>query len=156
INPGNMPSTPKFSVTLSGFTITNGLASPGDGAAGSGGGIRDQNNVSLTLTNINLLNNIATADGGGVTMEHSASTPWTLTINGGTISGNHAGDAGGGVETDGSGNVFVTGTTISNNTSVNQGAGIWLDAIGTGTPGGVISATVTAGGTGYNTAPMVV
>jgi hypothetical protein len=34
--------------TLSGFTIQNGRAQPGDVAAGSGGGIRDQGNASLT------------------------------------------------------------------------------------------------------------
>ncbi len=49
INPAPA-ATPSFSVTLQGFTITNGLATPGDAAPGSGGGIRDQGNVSLTLT----------------------------------------------------------------------------------------------------------
>jgi hypothetical protein len=133
INPAADPATPKFTVTLQGFTVTNGVASPGDGAAGSGGGIRDQGNASLTLNRVNVIGNIATADGGGISMENAASTPWTLTINGGMISNNRAGDAGGGVETDGSGKVFINpGTVISGNTSVNQGAGIWLDAIQVG------------------------
>ena len=62
--------------------------------------------------------------------EHGGSTPWTLTINSSTISNNHAGDAGGGIETDGSGHVNINaGTVITGNTGVNQGAGIWLDAI---------------------------
>jgi hypothetical protein len=62
-----------------------------------------------------------------------ASTPWVLTVNASTISDNHAGDAGGGIDTDGTGKVFInTGTVISGNTSLNQGAGIWLDAIGAG------------------------
>ena len=133
INP-NPHNTPRFTVTLQGFTIRNGVAQPGDGAAGSGGGIRDQGNVSLTLNNMIVTGNIATADGGGISMENLVSTPWTLTINNSNISNNHAGDAGGGVETDGSGNVIITpGTVINGNTSLNQGAGVWLDAIQVGT-----------------------
>jgi hypothetical protein len=133
INPNFDPAhpSPAFTVTLQGFTITNGQASPGDGATGSGGGIRDQGNASLTLNNIILTNNLATADGGGVSMENLVSVPWTLTVNNSLISNNHAGDAGGGIETDGSGKLFInTGTVITGNTCVNQGAGIWLDAIG--------------------------
>jgi len=132
INPGFDPAnpTPSFTVTMQGFTITNGNASPGDFAPGSGGGIRDQGNASLTLTNMVLTNNRATADGGGVSMENMASVPWTLTLNNTIVSNNHAGDAGGGVETDGSGKVFLNaGTTITGNTCVNQGAGVWLDFI---------------------------
>src|SRR5208282_2802631 len=86
-------------------------------------------------TNMIITDNSASADGGGVSMENApSSTPWTLTINSSTISNNHAGDAGGGVEEDGSGHVVInTGTVITGNTSVNQGAGIWLDAIGNDT-----------------------
>src|SRR3954447_15528841 len=123
----------KFTVSMQGFTIENGIASPGDGAAGSGGGIRDQGVASLTLTGMVVTDNIATADGGGISMENAASTPWTLTINHSTISNNRAGDAGGGIDTDGSGVVNVNqGTRITGNISVNQGAGIWLDAIQVG------------------------
>lgn len=133
INPAHNPNTPRFTVTLQGFTIQNGVAQPGDGPAGSGGGIRDQGNASLTLNNMIVTGNIATADGGGISMENLVSTPWTLTINNSRISNNHAGDAGGGVETDGSGNVIINpGTVIDSNTSLNQGAGIWLDAIQVG------------------------
>jgi hypothetical protein len=139
INPAdtNNPLT-HFTVTFNGFTIEDGAArsttgNP-DGPDASGGGIRDQGNISLTLNNVVVTNNTATADGGGVSMENVASTPWTLTVNNSVISNNHAGDAGGGLETDGSGKVFVnSGTVISGNTSVNQGAGIWLDAITVGT-----------------------
>ena len=110
-----------------------------DGPGASGGGIRDQGNASLTLNNMIVTNNIATADGGGISMENLVSTPWTLTVNNSIISNNHAGDAGGGVETDGSGKVFINaGTVITGNTCVNQGGGIWLDAIQVGrtVPGG--------------------
>lgn len=157
INPTFNPSspTPTFTVSMQGFTVTGGIASSGDGAAGSGGGIRDQGNASLTLTNMVVTNNSATADGGGVSMENIVSEPWTLTVNASTISGNHAGDAGGGLEADGSGKIFInTGTVITGNSCVNQGAGIWLDAINLGI-GTIASATVTAGGSGYVKPPSV-
>jgi predicted outer membrane repeat protein len=138
INPRFDPAnpTPKFTVTLQGFTIENGFASDTanpDGPNASGGGIRDQGNASLTLNNVIVTNNSATADGGGISMENTVNTPWTLTLNNSTISNNHAGDAGGGIDEDGSGKVFVNFSTITGNSSVNQGAGIWLDAIQVGT-----------------------
>jgi hypothetical protein len=80
-----------------------------------------------------------------------ASTPWTLTINNSIIQGNHAGDAGGGLETDGKGKVFINNSQLLNNTCVNQGAAVWLDAIADG----VASVTVNEPGTGYTTAPTV-
>jgi hypothetical protein len=131
INPNNATAVAPFTVLMQGFTIQNGIAQPGDAAAGSGGGIRDQGNVNLTLTNMNITNNVATADGGGISMENpTVSTFWTLTINNSKITNNRAGDAGGGVETDGSGTTLInTGTFITGNTCVNQGGGIWLDAI---------------------------
>jgi hypothetical protein len=132
INPlaTNDPAT-KVLITLQGFTVQNGLAQPGDGAAGSGGGIRAQGNASLTLTNMVVTGNAASADGGGIAMENATgSTPWTLTVNNSTISNNHAGDAGGGIDTDGKGLVNINaGTVIKGNSAVNQGGGIWLDAI---------------------------
>jgi hypothetical protein len=146
------PAT-KFLVTFQGFTIQNGDAfDPAfpDGPTSSGGGIRDQGNTSLTLTNITLTNNIASADGGGVSMENAASTPWTLTLNNTTVSNNHAGDAGGGVETDGVGNVIINGGSLTGNTTLNQGAAVWLDAI----PDGVASVLINNPGTGY-TAPTL-
>jgi hypothetical protein len=143
INPNNVNvpltavNTPGFSVSMQGFTIENGraltntnLANDADQAsAGSGGGVRDVGNVSLTLTNMAITNNSAQNDGGGVAMENQASTRWTLTVTGSTISNNHAGAAGGGIDTDGAGKTVVSGSTLSGNTSTNQGAGIWLDAI---------------------------
>ncbi len=154
INPNLVTPATKTTVVFNNLSIVNGLAQPGDMAGGSGGGIRDQGAVSLTLNNCVVANNAATADGGGLSMENTANTPWTLTLNATTVANNHAGDAGGGIETDGTGKVFVNaGTVITGNSCVNQGGGIWLDAIENG--GSVGSATVAFGGVGYVNAPPV-
>jgi len=134
INPN--ASTKAISVTMQGFTIENGQVTDAlhpDGPNASGGGIRDQGNASLTLIDMNVTGNSASADGGGVAMENTVSAPWTLTLNNTTLSNNHAGDAGGGLETDGSGTVGVnSGSVISGNSSLNQGGGIWLEPIAVG------------------------
>jgi predicted outer membrane repeat protein len=134
INPN--ASATAFAVTMIGFTIENGTAIDSvnpDGPNASGGGIRDQGNASLTLNTMVLLNNAATADGGGLSMENApVSTPWTLTLTATQVLNNHAGDAGGGIETDGSGTVVVkNGSLIQGNSALNQGGGLYLDAIGT-------------------------
>ena len=142
INPTAQTTTP-FLVTIQGVTITNGDASPGDGAAGSGGGIRDQGSASLTLINDTVTNCFATADGGGVSMENTVNNPWHLTIQNSTFTNDHGGDAGGAIEEDGQGVVVITNSNISNNTTVNQGAGIWLDAINNGTVNVTANTTLT-------------
>ncbi len=136
INASDNTTTPIFLVTMQGFTITNGVASPDDSIAGSGGGIREQGTQSLTLTNMVVTNNAATADGGGLVMANTVnpSPSWVLTINNSTISNNHAGDAGGGIDTDGTGTVFINaGTVITGNTDLNQGAGVYID-VAAGSP----------------------
>jgi hypothetical protein len=150
INPANATTTPQFAVTMSGFTITNGdafdAANP-DGPTSTGGGIRDQNNVSLTLTSMVITNNVANADGGGVVMENGVNIgTWTLTVSACTISNNHSGDAGGGIDTDGTGTVLINlGTVVTGNTDVNQGAGVYIDTIAVGAtfPGASMTMTGT-------------
>ncbi len=140
INPAFNPAspTPKFLVTIQGVTITGGRAfdptgANPDGPAASGGGIRAQGNASVTLLNDILTDNSATADGGGIVSENLVSAPWTFTVTNTVISNNRAGDAGGGIDVDGSGKVFVNNSTITGNSAINQGAGIWLDAVQVGT-----------------------
>jgi predicted outer membrane repeat protein len=146
-------ASPKINVTMNGFTIENGNANGGNVPAGAGGGIRDNNNASLTLTNMVITNNSASADGGGVSMTDLVDFPWALVLNNTTVSDNHAGDQGGGVEEDGTGLVKINaGSVITGNTSTNEGAGVYLDAV---PGGGVFNVTVTAGGTGFTKAPAV-
>ncbi|HEY2155665.1 MAG TPA: choice-of-anchor Q domain-containing protein [Isosphaeraceae bacterium] len=142
INPLNTGTNAPFKVTLAGFTVENGFASPGDGALGSGGGIRDQGNASLELDYVTVTNNLATADGGGISMENTVNVPWKLILNSSVISNNHAGDAGGGIDEDGQGTITINGTAITGNTTVAQGAGVWLDAIDGVTANTTITGTV--------------
>ncbi len=148
VNPAAQNTTP-FTVTFQGLVITGGAAAPGDLNQGSGGGIRAQGAASLVLTNDVIINNTATADGGGVALESvNNDGTGTLTVNASVISNNHAGDAGGGIETDGTGLVQVNpGSVISFNTCVNQGAGIWLDA---GTANLVVTGSVISNNTAIN------
>jgi hypothetical protein len=75
--------------------------------------------------------NVATTDGGVPIENAPASTPWTLTLNNTTVSNNRAGDAGGGVGTDGSGRDDINaGSVLTGNSCLNQGAAVRLDAIG--------------------------
>jgi hypothetical protein len=146
-------SSPKITVTMTGFTIENGVAEAGDDPAGSGGGIRDQGNPNLILNNMVITNNSASADGGGISMENVLDTPWLLQLNNTTVSFNHAGDQGGGVEEDGTGLTQINGGLITNNTSAFEGGGVYLDNIA---EGGVFSVNVTNGGSGFKSPPTVV
>ncbi len=146
INPADTGTNAPFKVTMVGFAVEDGFASPGDGAAGSGGGIRDQGNASLELDYVTVQNNTATADGGGIAMENVTNVPWKLTVNSSVIKDNHAGDAGGGIDEDGQGTIAINaGTYLIGNTTTNQGGGLWLDAIDGVTANTTISGTVISG-----------
>jgi CSLREA domain-containing protein len=128
VNPSAQNTTP-FIVMFQGITIQDGVAAPGDGPTGSGGGIRAQGAASIVLSTVTLRDNTATADGGAISLESANNDSiGTLTITNSTIENNHAGDAGGGVESDGTGTITINHSTIQGNTCVNQGAGVWLDA----------------------------
>ena len=88
-----------------------------------------------------------------MSFENTVSAPWTLTVNNSTIINKHAGDAGGGLEEDGSGKIIInSGTVIADNTTVNQGAGIWLDGIQDGNVFQTANLTVTGATISNNTA----
>ncbi|QEH39161.1 RTX-I toxin determinant A from serotypes 1/9 [Aquisphaera giovannonii] len=120
--------------SISGLTLTGGLADAGGGgilnagtltvdacviannsAPGNGGGI--DNLGTLTLTNSTVSGNSG-KQGGGIFSNNS------LTMTGDTVSGN-AGTYGGGIKTY-AGTASLTGCTVSGNTSPNQGGGLYL------------------------------
>ena len=102
-------------VTISGLTISNGVAS-GSFPDSEGGGIYNQH-ATLTVSNCMLIGNSASGDGGGIFNDRG-----TLTVTNSTLSGNSATVDGGGIFNSG---VFGIGTlTISNSTlSDNSAAG---------------------------------
>jgi hypothetical protein len=96
-------------VTISGFTITNGLPADVNG----GGGIL--NHGGLTLTESSVVSNVAgfnlsTSNGGGISNTDGA----TLTVIGSTIDGNYGGCRGGGIYASNA-QVMVMNSTISGN-----------------------------------------
>ncbi len=123
-------------VTLSGMTLTNGVATGGPGgfgAASVGGAIYSYGanlNIMATTISGNVAGNTGMANdvggfGGGI-----ASVSGDLTVTNSTISGNVAGNTGtansvrgygGGIVQAGVGNVTITNSTISGNVAGNTG-----------------------------------
>lgn len=123
-------------VTLSGLTVTGGLANDGAGIASNGvldvvnstisgstalalgGGIL--NGGTLNVTNSTISGNQATS-GGGI-FNNTGALAGPLTVTNSTISGNDAQGNGGGIANAGS--ATVTNSTISGNSAANTGGGI--------------------------------
>ena len=97
-------------ITISGFTIRNGH----DGNAG--GGIDNENNATLTITNCTISGNVAGLGGG--TFNNGM-----LTITSTTISDNFSSN-GGAVYNSGGGILTITNSTVSGN-SASSGGGIF-------------------------------
>jgi CSLREA domain-containing protein len=108
-------------VTISGMTISNGNAVGDPGVSDFGGGILNQDDGTLTVTDSTISDNTADGDGGGIDNDGEGN----LTVTGSTISGNTAGRDGGGIQTDTTpGTVTVSDSTISGNTADGDGGGI--------------------------------
>ena len=130
ISTPSATAVPPFTVPCRASPFRTASPPPGDAPAGSGGGIRDQGNASLTLTNMVITGNTRPPTAAASRWRTPRQHPWTLTLNNSTISNNHAGDAGGGVETDGSGTDLINDRYGDHRQHLfNQGGGIWLDAI---------------------------
>jgi hypothetical protein len=98
---------------LRGMTVTGGRAH-------DGGGIHNDKNATLTLTNSTVSGNAAEDDGGGIY------NSGTLTLTNSTVSGNTADDtdpSGGGIYNN-SGTATLTNSTVSENTA-KYGGGIF-------------------------------
>ncbi len=128
-DPNHPANTPAFKVTLQGLVLQHGIAGAQGGNIVGGGAIQDTGNASLELDSCAVLNNVASGAGGGILMQNTVNTPWTLTLNGSIIADNRAGDAGGGIDTIGQGHVVITNSELTGNVCVNQGAAAWLDVI---------------------------
>ncbi|ADO45755.1 polymorphic outer membrane protein [Hydrogenobacter thermophilus TK-6] len=105
------------SLTLKDLTVRNGCA---DGL--SGGGIYNDTNGTLTITNSTISGNSSVGDGGGI------SNIGTLDIQNSIISNNSAGRDGGGIFSSGiftSIFVNIVNSTISNNSADSDGGGIY-------------------------------
>ncbi len=98
-------------VNISGLTLANG-------AADSGGAIRNQENLSLA--NVHITGSKATVDGGGIFAERGS-----VSLQDSTISDNQAGGNGGGIAVLTKASVSVSNSTVSGNTAGNSGGGIF-------------------------------
>jgi CSLREA domain-containing protein len=105
-------------VTISGLTISNGNTVD---FCDRGGGISNEGNGNLTVTDSTINGNTSACTGGGIANDGDGS----LTVTGSTISGNTADNSGGGISTQTcDGTVTVTDSTISDNTAETEGGGI--------------------------------
>jgi hypothetical protein len=98
------------SVAISGFTIRNGHAGT------AGGGIDNENNATLTITNCTISGNVAGLGGG--TFNNGMLTITTTTISGNFSSNGRAAYNSGG------GTLTITNSTVSGN-SASEGGGIF-------------------------------
>ena len=102
-------------VIIQGLTISNGLAAQ----FGAGGGILNEGST-VFLTNCAVSGNSTDVSGGGIS--DNFLTGGTLTIESSTLSGNYAGDYGGGIEN--SGALIINNSTLSGNTGEFTGGAI--------------------------------
>jgi len=144
------------------FTINNGVTLILDENITLAG--RSTNNASLvTLYSGNLVinagakisgNNAGNSSGGGISVYNIGTT---VTINGGTISGNTTSGDGGGIHV-ASGTVTMNGGTISGNTAANSGGGIRVASVNNGVVvmhGGTISGNTAANVGGGICGPLI-
>ena len=87
---------------------------------GLGGGVLMHGGASLVMTGGEIINNIATREGGGVAIWNARAT-----LSGGEIRGNHTNSNGGGIALSSAGSdLIMSGGTINGNTADNNGGGI--------------------------------
>ncbi len=127
----NIPSSHNgISLTLSGLTVTGGIAERAGGDAGNGGGVdAESTGNKLTFTNTTITGNIATSpgsgEGGGV-----YNLAGDIVLNGSHVDNNHAaanvsGDGGGIYLAGGPAVLSITNkSTVNNNSAYNSGGGI--------------------------------
>jgi hypothetical protein len=117
-------------LAIKGLTITGGTTPAGE----QGGGIFNSGGTISVIDSILQGNSSAgssSADGGGIANSSlvTSSQP-TMTLSGDTITGNTAGEYGGGVDID-NGSALIENTTITGNSSAEDGGGVDTDTGGT-------------------------
>ena len=126
---------PPIDVTISGLTVTGGLADDGGAFGDLGGGILNAGpndsgvEPHLTLRDLHVTGNTAAEDGGGV-----RNLEGDVTIKSSTLSGNTAEGAFGGAGVySGYGDMTIVNSTITGNTSTTEdGGGVYTDSSGPG------------------------
>jgi hypothetical protein len=120
---------------IQGITISNGSAPQ----FGCGGGILIAGSA-LSVMNCTVSNNSTDGTGGGICAENNA----TLTIESSTLSGNYAGDYGGGMANDGT--ITINNSTLSDNRG-EFAAGAILNGFSTGASLTVSNSTLSGNAT---------
>ncbi|HBU02459.1 MAG TPA: hypothetical protein DEB20_08005 [Acidimicrobiaceae bacterium] len=111
--------------TISGVTITGGYPRDINGKLNGGALLKDQGDADLTITDVVLTGNYAPDDGGAMNLQN---TNGTVTIRDSVISNNVASDVGGAVYALGNGalTLALSNVEISGNSAGDNGGGLYL------------------------------
>lgn len=132
-------------LTISDVTVTGGRPADAPSAAGGGSGGAFLNAGTLSISDSVLDDNSAERAGGAI--EASAGSSTTLVET--DLTNNATGAApgnGGGLHLTGAGTVSITGGTVSGNTAAAEGGGLWNSGAGTMTVDGTTITGNTASG----------
>jgi hypothetical protein len=133
----------------SGSTVTIENLTLQKGYSNYGGGIYIKSSNCIIKEGTVITGNTATSNAGGIDNEGG-----TITINGGTISGNTSqGTTGGGINNYSSGTIIMTAGTISGNTAKTYGGGVNLESGNFTMSGGTISGNTATSGGSVNVCP---
>ena len=132
-------------LTISDVTVTGGRPGDAPSAAGGGSGGAFLNAGTLSISGSVLDDNSADRAGGAI----EASAGSTTTLANTDLTNNATGAApgnGGGLHLTGAGTVSITGGTVSGNTAAAEGGGLWNSGAGTMTVDGTTVTGNTASG----------
>ncbi|MBQ7048659.1 MAG: hypothetical protein IJN86_06885, partial [Clostridia bacterium] len=108
---------------IASLVITGGEISGNTSTNGAGGGIFIEEGGSLTISEGVTISGNKAQNGAGIYSRSEDSYISTITINGGTISGNEAVTSGGGMYVNGNVNLTVNGGTFTDNKAPGYGGG---------------------------------
>ncbi|MBQ4649044.1 MAG: right-handed parallel beta-helix repeat-containing protein [Clostridia bacterium] len=111
------------SSSITNLVITGGEISGNISTNGAGGGIFIEEGGSLTISEGVAISGNTAQNGAGIYSRSEGTYISTITINGGTISGNEAVTSGGGMYVNGNVNLTVNGGTFTDNKAPGYGGG---------------------------------